>query len=145
LAQTWALRPIKVVDNRAGAGSNIGDKATAKDIAPVKDVKEFIAYSKTRPEKLTYGSPSNGSSPHPAGEMFKDMTQSFLLHVLYRSATLAVVPHVPTLNEADFRNFDADVGLPAKILNTQAMKDMIALLGERGNADDARSLWDEGA
>ncbi len=170
LAQTWPSKPIKlivnfppggaadqiarvislplqevlgqpvIVENRAGAGGNIGGDALAKSPAdgytllltsgglvsinpaiynkmsfdpakdiipvaaaarvlvflevnpslPVKDAKEFIAYAKANPGKLTYGSPGNGSSPHLAGEMFKAMTQTYAVHVPYRGAAPAM-------------------------------------------------------
>ena len=187
-AQTWPSKPIKVivnfppggaadqiaraisvplqealgqpvvVDNRAGAGGNIGGEAAAKsppdgytllltsgglvsinpaiypkmpfnpskDIIPVaaaarvlvflevkpslpvKDVKAFIAYAKANPGKLTYGSPGNGSSPHLAGEMFKDMTQSFAVHVPYRGAAPAMQDLLG--GQIDFM-FDPGIGL----------------------------------
>ena len=188
LAQAWPAKPIKlivnfppggaadqiaraisvplqealgqpvVVDNRAGAGGNIGGEAVAKaapdgytllltsgglvsinpsiypkmsfnpakDIVPVaaaarvlvflevkpslpvKDVKDFIAYAKANPGKLTYGSPGNGSSPHLAGEMFKDMTQSFSVHVPYRGAAPAMQDLLG--GQVDFM-FDPGIGL----------------------------------
>jgi tripartite-type tricarboxylate transporter receptor subunit TctC len=41
--------------------------------APYKTVSEFIAYGKSKPEGLTFGSPGSGSQPHLAAEiLFKD-------------------------------------------------------------------------
>lgn len=188
LAQAWPAKPIKlivnfppggaadqiaraislplqealgqpvIVDNRAGAGGNIGGDALAKsppdgytllltsgglvsinpaiyarmsfdpakDIIPVaaaarvlvflevkpslpvKDVKEFIAYAKANPGKLTYGSPGNGSSPHLAGEMFKDKTQTYAVHVPYRGAAPAMQDLLG--GQVDFM-FDPGIGL----------------------------------
>lgn len=188
LAQAWPVKPIKVivnfppggaadqiaraitlplqealgqpviVDNRAGAGGNVGGDALAKstpdgytllltsgglvsinpaiypkmsfdparDIIPVaaaarvlvflevkpslpvKNVKEFIAYVKANPGKLTYGSPGNGSSPHLAGEMFKDMTQSYAVHVPYRGVAPAMQDLLGGM--VDFM-FDPGIGL----------------------------------
>lgn len=187
-AQTWPSKPIKVivnfppggaadqiaraisvplqealgqpvvVDNRAGAGGNIGGEVAAKappdgytllltsgglvsinpaiypkmpfnpskDIIPVaaaarvlvflevkpslpvKNVKEFIAYVKANPGKLTYGSPGNGSSPHLAGEMFKDMSKTFAVHVPYRGAAPAMQDLLG--GQIDFM-FDPGIGL----------------------------------
>ncbi|WP_447773418.1 Bug family tripartite tricarboxylate transporter substrate binding protein [Variovorax boronicumulans] len=57
---------------------------------PPTDVKSFMAYLKTNPGKLSYGSPGNGSSPHLAGEMFKSQAGLFALHVPYRGAAPAL-------------------------------------------------------
>jgi len=57
---------------------------------PPKDIREFIAYLKARPGKLSYGSPGVGSSPHLAGEMFKSQTGTFATHVPYRGAAPAL-------------------------------------------------------
>ncbi len=37
---------------------------------PVGSVKELIEYARVRPGELNFGSPSTGSTPHLAGELF---------------------------------------------------------------------------
>ena len=153
-----ALGQTVVVDNRAGAGGNIGGDLLAKsapdgytllltsgglvsinpaiypkmpfdpskDIIPVAaaarvgvflevkpslpvhDVRAFISYLKANPGRLSYGTPGNGSSPHLAGEMFKDMTQSFAVHVPYRGAAPAMQDLLG--GQVDFM-FDPGIGL----------------------------------
>jgi len=57
---------------------------------PVKNVAEFIAYLKTKPGELSYGSPGQGSSPHLAGEMLKRMAQVEAEHIPYKGAAPAL-------------------------------------------------------
>lgn len=129
-----------VIDNRAGAGGNIGGALAAKapadgytlfmgtvgthainaalykkmpfdhlaDFAPLtrvamvpnllvahpsrpyKNVKELIAYAKSNPGKVTFGSSGNGSSIHLSGELFKTMTKVDMIHVPYKGSAPAV-------------------------------------------------------
>ena len=51
---------------------------------PATTVPEFIAYAKANPGKVTMASPSNGSSPHVSGELFKMMAGIDMTHVPYR-------------------------------------------------------------
>ncbi len=51
---------------------------------PVKNLKEFVAYAKTRPGQLNYGSAGNGSAGHLAMEYLKMVSSTFMLHVPYR-------------------------------------------------------------
>jgi tripartite-type tricarboxylate transporter receptor subunit TctC len=53
-------------------------------VAPVKTVKELVAYAKANPGKLSYGSPGNGSTAHLSMELFKSMTGIDLVHVPYK-------------------------------------------------------------
>ena len=53
-------------------------------------VAELIDYAKKNPDKLTYGSSGNGTSLHLSGELFKQMTATQILHVPYKSVTLAI-------------------------------------------------------
>ena len=51
---------------------------------PVKNMKEFVAYAKSKPGQLNYGSAGNGSAGHLAFEYLKMVTDTFMLHVPYR-------------------------------------------------------------
>jgi tripartite-type tricarboxylate transporter receptor subunit TctC len=57
---------------------------------PAKDMSEFVAYLKSNPGKLSYGSAGTGSSPHIAGEMFKRAAQVDATHVPYKGAAPAL-------------------------------------------------------
>ena len=62
---------------------------TKKDI-PANTLAEFIAYAKKNPGKLSYGSAGMGSGAHFAGEYFKSLTGTFLVHIPYRSTAGAL-------------------------------------------------------
>lgn len=51
---------------------------------PVKNLKEFVAYVKSKPGQLNYGSAGNGSAGHLAFEYLKLVSETFVLHVPYR-------------------------------------------------------------
>ena len=128
-----------IIDNRPGAGGNIGAEATVraapdgytvvmaatslasnpalqrkmpfdplKDLVPVsgccevpiivvvhpslpmKDIKEFVAYAKAYPGKLTYASSGIGTSSHLAAELFRVQTGIDMLHAPYKTDALAM-------------------------------------------------------
>jgi tripartite-type tricarboxylate transporter receptor subunit TctC len=137
LSEAWGQ--AVVVDNRPGAGGNIGADIVAKsppdgytilmgalsthavnpslyakmpydavaDFAPitlvavtpnvlvvnaslpVDSAKEFIAYAKANSGKLAFGSGSNGSAGHLAGELFKVDTGAEITHVPYKGGAPA--------------------------------------------------------
>jgi tripartite-type tricarboxylate transporter receptor subunit TctC len=138
LTEAWG-QPV-VIDNRPGAGGNIGADLVAKSVPdgytilegalsthavnvslyskmpydPVRDfapitlvavtpnvlvlnpsvpansVKELIAYAKANPGKLSFGSGSNGSAGHLAGELFKTEAGVDMVHVPYKGAAPAM-------------------------------------------------------
>jgi tripartite-type tricarboxylate transporter receptor subunit TctC len=57
---------------------------------PAKNVKELIALARARPGKLDFGSGSTGSTGHLAGEMFKMMTGTFMVHIPYKGSAPAM-------------------------------------------------------
>jgi tripartite-type tricarboxylate transporter receptor subunit TctC len=57
---------------------------------PAKTLPEFISYAKANPGKLNFASGGNGTSTHLAGELFKTLTQTSMVHVPYRGAPEAV-------------------------------------------------------
>jgi tripartite-type tricarboxylate transporter receptor subunit TctC len=53
----------------------------------VNTVQEFIALAKAKPGKLNYASSGVGSNYHMAGELFKNLTGTDILHVPYKGST----------------------------------------------------------
>ena len=58
--------------------------------SPIKSVRELIAYAQKNPGKLTNASSSNGSPGHVAGELFKTMTGTVIVHVPYKGGAMAI-------------------------------------------------------
>ncbi len=52
---------------------------------PIKSIQEFIAYAKTNPGKINFGSTGIGSSMHLAGELFMRETATKMVHVPYNA------------------------------------------------------------
>jgi len=138
LSESWGQQVV--IDNRPGAGGNIGTDIVAKspadgytllmgtvgthainaslygklpfdpvkDFAPVtlvasvpnvlvvnstvdsKSVKELIALAKSKPGQLAFASSGNGTSIHLAGELFKSMTGTAMLHIPYKGSAPAI-------------------------------------------------------
>jgi tripartite-type tricarboxylate transporter receptor subunit TctC len=55
-----------------------------------KTASEFIGLAKAKPGQMSYSSSGAGSAPHLAGEMFKDQSHTFILHVPYRGGGPAI-------------------------------------------------------
>lgn len=101
--------------------------APAKDLTPVvgvgrsqmylvvkpestfKDAKEFVAYARANPGKLSYTSSGAGTPPHLAGELFKKVTGVFATHIPYRGAAPALQDVLA--NQADYV-FDPGISFP---------------------------------
>jgi len=56
---------------------------------PVNTAQEFVTYAKANSGKLAFGSGSNGSAGHLAGELFKVETATDIIHVPYKGGAPA--------------------------------------------------------
>ena len=152
-----------IVDNRAGAGGNVGAEIVArapgdgytllmgtvgthginralyaklpydpiKDFAPVtllaavpnvmvmnadkakalgvKNVQDFIRVAKASPGKMNMASSGNGTSIHLAGELFKSMTGTYMLHLPYRGSGPALMAMVAGNADVMFDNLPSSM------------------------------------
>jgi tripartite-type tricarboxylate transporter receptor subunit TctC len=152
-----------IVDNRGGAGGNVGAEIVArspgdgytllmgtvgthginralyaklpydpiKDFAPITlvaavpnvmimqtekartlgiaSVQDFIRYAKANPGKLNMASSGNGTSIHLAGELFKSMTGTYMLHMPYRGSGPALLDMVGGTMDVMFDNLPSSM------------------------------------
>jgi len=63
---------------------------TVHPSVPAKDLKELIALIKANPGKYSFAQPATGSTPHLAGELFKQTYNLDLVTVPFNGAPLAV-------------------------------------------------------
>ena len=137
ISESWGQQVV--VENKPGAGGNIGADAVAKSPAdgytvvmgalsthavnpsldstmpydavkdfaplslvaitpnvlivktgtPITSVRDLVAYAKANPGKTNFGSGSNGSAGHLAGELFKVDTGTEIVHVPYKGGAPA--------------------------------------------------------
>jgi len=92
---------------------------------PAKDLKEFIALAKAKPGQLNYASSGPGTPYHMAGELFKAMSGTNIVHVPYKGS-------------GDARN--AVLGG-----HVQMMFDAITTMAENARAGQVRALGTTGA
>ena len=76
---------------------------------PVKTVAEFVAYVKSQPGRLSYGSAGQGSLTHLTMELFKQQIQSFMVHIPYRGIAPALTDLMAGQTQAMFPGLAAAV------------------------------------
>jgi tripartite-type tricarboxylate transporter receptor subunit TctC len=70
---------------------------------PAKNLKELIAYAKSNPGKLSYGSAGTDSMSHLSGELFKQLTGTTdIVHIPYKGAGPGIFDlvsgHIPMMS-----------------------------------------------
>ena len=74
------LKDITYIINVTGYTFGLIVKADA----PWKDLAEFVAYAKANPDKVTYGTPGTGTTPHLAVEQFALKAGIKLSHIPFK-------------------------------------------------------------
>jgi tripartite-type tricarboxylate transporter receptor subunit TctC len=74
---------------------------------PVKSVDELVKLARSRPGKLSYASAGVGTTFHFCGEMFKDSTGTFILHVPYRGGGPALLDTLAAQVDMSFPTLSA--------------------------------------
>ena len=69
---------------------------------PAKDLKALVAYAKSKPGSVNYGSPGGGTSGQLSGELFNQMTGARLVHIPYKGAGFALTALVSGEVQAAF-------------------------------------------
>jgi tripartite-type tricarboxylate transporter receptor subunit TctC len=57
---------------------------------PARSVKELVALAKSKPGEMNYASSGNGSTQHLAGELFKQLTGTDIVHIPYKGSGDAI-------------------------------------------------------
>ncbi len=63
----------------------------ATNALPVKNAKEFVALSKSKPGTMNYASAGKGTAPHFSAELFKMTTGADMEHVPYKGSAPGIV------------------------------------------------------
>jgi tripartite-type tricarboxylate transporter receptor subunit TctC len=137
LYKKLAYDPVKDFVPVTGLGKG-GQVLVVKTESPYKTVADLVAKAKKEPGKLSFGSGS--SSSRVAGEMFKQLTHTDILHVPYKSNPNALTDLLG--GQIDFMITDTATGVPhikggkLRALGVSPTK-RIALLPEVPTIDEA--------
>ena len=93
---------------------------------PVKNVKELIAFAKSRPGEINYGSSGAGSTGHLSTELFQLMTGTKMVHVPYKGAGPALIELLAGQHVLYFGNIAGIIGY----VRTHRMR-ALAVTGEK--------------
>ena len=96
--------------------ANVPNVMTINPGVPAKNMKEFIEYAKKNPGKLSYATSGTGGISHLDGELFKELTGTFILHVPYRGSGPALNDVLAGQVQAQFDN------LPSSLQHIKAGK-----------------------
>ena len=91
----------------AGFSANL---MVANPSFPPNSVKELIEYARRNPGKINYGSSGNGTSVHLAMELFKSMTQTYMLHIPYKGSAPVVADLIAGQVDVMFDNMPNVIG-----------------------------------
>lgn len=64
--------------------------AAVSNDAPFKSAAELVAFARSNPGKVSFGSSGNGSAAHLSTELLKALTGSYMVHIPYRGAAPAL-------------------------------------------------------
>lgn len=76
---------------------------------PVNSLKDFVAYLRQNPGRLSYGSAGPGSLTHLTMELFKQQVNSFIVHIPYRGIAPAFTDLIGGQTQAMFPGLAAAV------------------------------------
>ena len=110
---------------------------------PAHSLKEFIAYAKANPGKLSYSSPGVGSASHLAGEMLKTMAGIDMVHVPNKGMSPAVLDLIGGQVQVMFASVPGIVKQKPDRLRPIAMAEMkrSALLPDLPTIERIRLAW----
>jgi tripartite-type tricarboxylate transporter receptor subunit TctC len=89
---------------------------------PAQDIGEFIAWAKSRPGKVYYGSAGVGSPPHLSMELFARVTGVKLVHVPYKGVGAAM----PDLLAGRVQIMSVALGSARPYLKTGQLRPLVA-------------------
>jgi tripartite-type tricarboxylate transporter receptor subunit TctC len=93
-----------------GRYGSVANVMVAGPAQPFKTAQELIAYARKNPGKLNYGSPGYGTSPQLSGELFKTMSNTFIVHIPFSGAGPATLAMLGGEIEMMFDNIPPQVG-----------------------------------
>ena len=75
----------------------------------INSVADLIRYAKANPGRLNMASSGNGTSIHLAGELFKSMTGTFMVHFPYRGSGPALIDLMGGSTDVMFDNLPSSI------------------------------------
>jgi tripartite-type tricarboxylate transporter receptor subunit TctC len=80
------------------------------EVAPVRDLRELVAWMKARPRGVFYATSGIGSSPHLTMELFTQMTGTEATHVPARGGASAVMDQLAGTVQVSFQGLGSVIG-----------------------------------